>query len=69
MSEVKHSEAAFRLLMRHKERLRVAVYAIATHPETPERVRLIATSTLEAIGEEPPPSPGTGGWATEGDDR
>jgi len=41
--------------MRHKERLRVSVYAIAGHPDTPDHIRLIATSALTELNEKLPP--------------
>jgi hypothetical protein len=63
------NEQVLRLVLRHKERLRVAVYAIAGHPETPERVRVIATSALNEIGERLPPAAATvntgGEWAPD----
>ena len=48
-------EQLLRRLLEHKERLRAAVYAIAGHPETPDRVRVIATTALDDIGEPLPP--------------
>jgi hypothetical protein len=63
------NEQLVRELMRHKERLRVAVYAIAGHPDTPERIRVIATSALKDVGEALPRQAGltTGCWDSEDD--
>jgi hypothetical protein len=56
-------------LMRDKERLRVAVYAIAGHPQTPDRVREIAVSALNDLREALPPPCGLthqgGSWEAE----